>query len=231
VSPAFNLERRRRVLVVDDKRHNRGWLMEILVAVGFRVREAESGEAALRVWQEFEPDLVLMDIRMPGMGGLEASRRIRASANGKQPVIIAVSASAWDEDRRSVVGDGAVDDFLPKPFREADLMEKIRVHLGLTYVYAEQEKAEGVEPAVAPARGLNPGLLQGLPVELRSQLHDAVLAGDKSGLDGIIRRIGECEKQTAEALQELADRYEYDALIHCLSGIPGEAEKTKRVAS
>jgi hypothetical protein len=130
-----------------------------------------------------------------------------------------------------LLSDGAVDDFLPKPFREGDLMEKIRVHLGLNYVYAEQENAEGVEPAVAPARGLNPGRLQALPVELLSQLHDAVRAGDKSGLDGVIRRIGECEKQTAEALQELADQYEYDALIRCLSGIPREAEKTKRVPS
>ena len=82
-----------------------------------------------------------MDCEMPVMDGLEATRRIRASQAGDAPVIIAVSASALDEDRNHVVHCG-VDDFVSKPCREDELLEKIRARLDIGYLYAGDERSQ-----------------------------------------------------------------------------------------
>ncbi len=132
-----------RVLVVDDEPNNRGWLTELLKTVGFAVREAENGEAGIRLWQEWKPQLILMDMRMPVMDGMEATRRIRALAGGPETVIFALTASAMEENRRSAMASG-VDDFLSKPCNENELFEKTRKYLGLDYLFEEDE---------APRRG------------------------------------------------------------------------------
>ena len=90
-----------RILVVDDQLENRDWLMKLLTSIGFSVRGADNGEAAIRVWEEWNPQLILMDVHMPVMDGLEATRRIKADPRGKETVIVALTASAMDEDRRS----------------------------------------------------------------------------------------------------------------------------------
>jgi len=197
--------------------------------LGFAVREAESGEAAIRLWQEWEPQLILMDIHMPGMDGLEAARRIRVCVNGKQPVIISVSASTLDEDRRRAMESGDMNDFLSKPFLESELLEKIKAHLYLNYIYADEEALRGVGPVVAPPSASSAELLAALPRELLDQLRDGVLTGDKSALDQLIQRVGEHDAQVAGVLQKLADNYEYETLIRLLRKIPGETEDAGRL--
>src|SRR5205085_2340596 len=91
-----------RVLIVDDEPNNRGWLMRLLGIIGFSLREAENGAEAVRVWQEWKPDLILMDVRMPVMDGLEAICEIRRQG-GTKTIIIAVTASAMNEDRRLIM--------------------------------------------------------------------------------------------------------------------------------
>ena len=198
-----------RVLLVDDDTHNRDWLDQLLTLVGFRVREAEDGEAAIRAWQEFRPQLILMDIRMPVLDGLEATRRIRRCPGGPETVIIALTASAMDEDRRTVIEAG-VDDYLSKPCREQELLAKIQQHLDVDYVYG------GEEPAVRTAEGRS----QNLPDSLRTELRQAVLEGDKARLDGLIEKARLYDTGAAEELQELADRYEYDSLREVLEPAP-----------
>jgi PAS domain S-box-containing protein len=205
-----------RVLIVDDEQHNRGWLNDLLSSLGFSVREAENGESAIRLWQEWGPQLILMDVRMPGMDGLEAARTIRAASNGKDPVIIAVTASALDEDRHAVLHSGGVSDFLSKPCRERELLEKIQAHLKVEYRYAGEQIPPGMEPVVALPSALGPELLAELPAELIDQLHDAVLNGDKGRLDQLIEKVAEQDTRAAQTLKELADTYDYDALTRLL---------------
>ena len=112
-----------RILVVDDQHANRNWLLKLLSAIGFSVKGASDGEAAIGVWRDWAPQLILMDVHMPVMDGLEATRRIKADAGGKDTHIVALTASAMEEDRRQAVGSGA-DDFLAKPCREEDLLER-----------------------------------------------------------------------------------------------------------
>src|SRR5438067_9133304 len=110
-----------------------------------------------------------MDFRMPVMDGHEAIRRIRAMAGGKELKIIAVTASAMDENRQELLEIGA-DDFISKPFREGDLFQKIRIHAGVEYVYAADTAAESQEEASE----LTPESLAGWPHDLIDPMREAV---------------------------------------------------------
>jgi len=204
-----------RLLIVDDERNNRDWLNKLLTSMGFLVREADNGEAAIRIWEEWRPQLILMDIRMPIMDGLEATRRIRAGQGNDGPVILAVSASAMDEDRNLGIQSG-VDDFVPKPCREDQLLETIRVRLGIVYLYVGDKLSQETESVAALASALNGEVLTKLPAELMDQLRIAVLNGENDRLDELIGKVMEQDAAFARTLRGLADKYEYDALIQLL---------------
>jgi signal transduction histidine kinase/DNA-binding NarL/FixJ family response regulator len=209
-------QRTPRLLIVDDEPHNRGWLNELLTLVGFSVREANNGEAAIRAWEEWRPQLILMDIRMPLMGGAEATRRIRASPAGKAPIIIALSASALTEDRQAVLQDG-MDDFISKPCREDELLDKIQTHLGLAYIYAGEETLSETLPGFAAGLDAEPSAA--LPQALVEELGQAVRNGEKDRLDELIGSITERDATFGRTLQQLADQYDYDALTQLLEEV------------
>jgi PAS domain S-box-containing protein len=203
-----------RILVVDDHIENRDWLMKLLTLIGFSVRVADNGEAAVRSWEEWKPQLILMDVHMPVMDGLEATRRIKADPRGKETVIVAVSASAMDDDRRAVSQSGA-DDFVTKPCREDELLEKMLVLLNVAYDYEAMSAGEG-EPGAGPAV-LSAGGLAKVPLGLVEELRNATLNGNKKLLDDLILRVRQADDAgCAKTLQELADNYEYDALTRLL---------------
>jgi PAS domain S-box-containing protein len=201
-----------RILIADDQLDNRDWLMKLLTSIGFPVREASNGEAAIRVWEEWKPGLILMDVHMPVMDGLEATRQIKACPGGKTTSIVALTASALDDDRRAVSQSGA-DGFVSKPCDENELLEKIRVLLNVAYEY-EEISDTGV--AGAEANAISARKLGQLPPELMAEIREATLSGNKRSLDRLIVKVHEADAGSAGALQELADKYEYDALIQVL---------------
>jgi signal transduction histidine kinase/ActR/RegA family two-component response regulator len=113
-----------RALIVDDHDLNRRVLVELLSPLALQVLEAANGAEAFRLFEQHQPQLVLMDLRMPVMDGYEAIRRIRASAGGRSVRIVAVTASAFDDDLPEIRGSGA-DDVLRKPFRKAALFRVV----------------------------------------------------------------------------------------------------------
>jgi PAS domain S-box-containing protein len=202
------------ILVVDDHAENRDLMMKLLTFIGFRVRSAENGEVAIRTWQEWKPQLILMDLHMPVMDGLQAIRKIKAHRRGKDTMIVALTASALDYDGPAAKQAGA-DDYLAKPCREEDLLEKIRSLLKISYEYEETSEAEEQPPATASA--VNPERFRELPPALIEELRDATVDGNKRRLDGLIAKVGEIlDSAAAQVLQDLADKYEYDALTQLL---------------
>src|SRR3954447_2607965 len=125
-----------RVLIADDVEDNRQLLAQLLAPIGFEVRLATNGSEAVGEFEQWRPHLILMDFGMPVMDGHEAIRRIRAMPGGEDTKIIAVTASAMDDNRQELMEVGA-DDFIGKPFREAELFQKIHAHVGVEYQYAE----------------------------------------------------------------------------------------------
>ena len=126
----------RKVLVTDDILDNRRFLSDLLIPLGFQVMEAVDGEDCLRRALETHPDVILMDLRMPKMNGLEATTKIRETKGLEQTVIIAISASSFEHNRQECTDAGA-NAFLSKPFRINNLLYLLRDHLHIELVYED----------------------------------------------------------------------------------------------
>jgi PAS domain S-box-containing protein len=197
-----------RVLIADDIEDNRQLLAQLLGPVGFEIRLATNGAEAVQEFERWCPHLILMDFRMPVMDGHEAIRRIRALFGGEKIKIIAVTASAMDENRQQLMDIGA-DDFISKPFREVELFQKIHTHIGVEYVYAEHSPAAILEESTE----LTPQSLAGWPQDLIDPMRDAVITAD---LDQLLAKIQEVEARDphiAKALRGLAEGYQYQKLL------------------
>jgi two-component system KDP operon response regulator KdpE len=114
-----------RVLVVDDEPQIRRIMRVTLTGAGYEVDDAKTGEEALEKVREFRPDLVLLDINMPGMGGLKACRAIRADTN---TAIVMLTVHNTEADKVEALDAGA-DDFVTKPFSTPELLARIRAAL------------------------------------------------------------------------------------------------------
>ena len=149
---------------------------------------------------------------MPVMDGHEAIRRIRATAGGKEPKIIAVTASAMDENRRDLLTVGA-DDFISKPFREVELFQKIHNQLGVEYVYAEQPAMASQEESAE----LTPECLAGWSQDLIDSMREAVITADLDQLLASIQEVQDRDPTIAQELRRLAESFQYQKLLDLLS--------------
>jgi PAS domain S-box-containing protein len=118
------------ILVVDDESESRTLLTEILAAEGFDARAADGGELALASLPLNQPELILLDIRMPGIDGFEVCRRLKAREDTRDIPVIILSASGESADRVEGLRLGAVD-FVTKPFQREELLARVRTHLEL----------------------------------------------------------------------------------------------------
>ncbi len=114
-----------KILVVDDEPQIRRLLRTTLTATGYQINDARSGEEALERFREFLPDLVIMDLNMPGMGGLNACREIRIGSD--VPIIILTVRNAESEKVEAL--DAGADDYVCKPFGMQELLARIRAAL------------------------------------------------------------------------------------------------------
>lgn len=114
-----------RVLVVDDEPQIRRVMKTALAANGFEAYEARSGEEALEALRENNPELILLDMNMPGMGGMSACREIRAIS--EVPIIV-LSVRDSEHDKIAALDAGA-DDYITKPFSVNELMARVRANL------------------------------------------------------------------------------------------------------
>lgn len=132
--------RAHRILVVDDQDDSRSLIRDLLSPLGFEVIEACDGLEGYEQACRTKPHAILLDIRVPGIDGLQATRLIRATAGLEDAVVIAVSASAFEQDRADCFEAG-VDEFLAKPFRVDRLLERLLCLLGLVAVDTTAEPA------------------------------------------------------------------------------------------
>ena len=113
------------VLVVEDNERNMKLLRDVLAASGYRTLEATTGSLAVELAQRHIPDVVLMDVQLPDLDGVEALRRIRGDARTAYVPVVAVTAQAMDGDRERCLGAG-FDAYLPKPVDVRELLALVR---------------------------------------------------------------------------------------------------------
>ncbi|MGH8809363.1 MAG: ATP-binding protein, partial [Noviherbaspirillum sp.] len=192
---------RYRILAVDDREEGRQLLTRLLAPLDFEVREASNGQEAVEIWEKWEPHLICMDIRMPVMDGREATRRIKATEKGKATVIVALTASSFDEERESILADGC-DDFVRKPFHEHVLFDTLRKRLGVEFVY-EDDMDRSTAALSDAAR------LAVLPVALRRRLATSLAGLDVAAIAGAIAAIREHDGGLADALDAQTANFDY----------------------
>jgi len=204
-----------RILIVDDKPENLLLLKTLLLTVGFsEIREAANGLEALTIFEQWHPHLVWMDMRMPVMNGYEATRQIKALPEGQTAKVIALTASAFEEEKEKVMATGC-DDFLRKPYRESEIFEFMAKHIGVRYLY-EGSQADETGHAETVKKDLMPADLAQLPQTLQDKLQQAVIDLNMAEIEQIIQKINGLNKPVAEALKILADNFEYDQLLALL---------------
>lgn len=209
-----------RILVVDDRLESRLLLVKLLTSVGFTVREAINGKEAIQVWSTWEPHLIWMDMRMPVIDGYEATKQIKAHLKGQATAIIALTASAFEEDRAIVLSAGC-DDFVRKPFREAVIFEKMAQYLGVRYVYAEQTLADSkeretqtrVEPEGGKLTEFTPAILKVMSEQWLNELYQAAEGIDNEQILQLIDQIPASHSFLAQAIADLVNTFRCDRLI------------------
>ncbi len=209
-----------KILIVEDREPNRLVLVHLLGPLGFELRGAINGVEAIEVFREFRPDLILMDIRMPVMDGYEATRRICELAGEHRPVIFALTANAFVEDRSRMIAAGC-DDVISKPFQAADILDRIARALEVHYLYRDERT---VEQMSHQRSSLMPALRQ-LPDAWCEQLLQATIRADYTRLLQLLDDIRSDAPGVVETIEQLVKDFEYDAITELLDrrNTPDEA--------
>jgi len=219
-------------------------LKQILEQVGFQVRETENGQEAVALCKSWNPHLIWMDIRMPVMDGLEATRRIREheliaqnsqqtdkhtadlsalshqlSVSAERTPIIALTASVFEEDKDKVLAAGC-DDFVRKPFQVDEIFERMAKYLEVRYIYQYIQTAE--EKPVTPA--LTSAEIAALPADLVLQINTAAKGAMSKELLDLLERIPPQYRYVEDTMAEMVRDYRFSEII-ALTDNGGEGMK------
>ncbi|GAB4370119.1 MAG: hypothetical protein Kow00121_10610 [Elainellaceae cyanobacterium] len=201
-----------RILIVDDQPENRRLLVRLLTQLGLNVREAANGQEAVTQWQQWQPHLIYMDIRMPLLNGYEATQQIRATPNGQAPIIIALTAQASRSDRTLALASGC-NDYLSKPFQEEVLFSKMADYLGLKYLCATEQPNTPDQATPNPALTLHPSDLFVMPPDWIAELRQAAQLCDDSSIEHLIEQIPTEQASLIQGLRQLTQTYSFKQII------------------
>lgn len=218
-----------KVLVVDDRWENRAVLVDLLSPLGFEIVQATDGQDCINQALQTQPDLILLDMVMPGMDGFEAARKLRQIPRFKELVIIATSASAFDYDQEKSLAAGC-NGFISKPVQIEQLLEQLRRYLGLEWVYQSNPSltsstattllSEHSDPSpthqfnselsirisplsVTPNTSSETNIVIAPPTEAITALYELAMIGDIKGIQEQAKKIEQLDQQFVPFAQQL----------------------------
>ncbi len=232
-----------RILIAEDTPANRLLLVKLLSKLGFEVKEAENGQEAIALWQQWHPHLIFMDMQMPLVNGYEATQQIKqskaiwiGSANSTAqknrevspphydfpnvPVIIALTGSAFAQQREQSLTAGC-DDFVSKPFRREEILEILTKYLGVQYCYEAGAIAQAGAANASSTNSTQPqpdymldaAALSIMPSEWIAQFHNAAAQGNDEVSLKLIHQIPSEQSSLIAGLTQLVETYQFDQLI------------------
>jgi len=202
-----------RILVADDDPVNQILLNALLTPAGFEVSQASDGREAVTLFEKVRPHAVFMDLRMPGMDGIEAAQRIKHTPEGREIPVFALTAGDLEEDRHRIIHAG-METCIQKPFQAGEIFEMLARCLGLQYVYENSSDASLQPVAHRPVTSLSDGL--------RRSLMQAVEEGDMIRFSELLTPFeATCPDLTA-VLGHLAENFNYSELLSILGRRDGQ---------
>ncbi len=197
-----------RLLIVDDHVEGRLLLQKILQPLGFQLREACNGLEAVQIFKQWHPHLIWMDMRMPIMNGIEATRQIKALPNGKETIIVALTASVF-EDQREELFTAGVDAFMSKPYRIEEIFTCLHQYLKVEFIYQEAALSDN-----SFSEDIKQSCFQTLPDELKQHLQNAALELDMEKTLGVIEEVKKINFSLARQFQQAVEKMDFQAILN-----------------
>ncbi len=205
-----------RILIAEDQPENAMLLQHILEPVGFTLQVANNGKEAVEQFQHWHPHLIWMDRRMPVMDGEKATKEIRKLPGGDKVKIVALTASAFQEEKDKIMSSG-MDDYISKPFRPEELFDCMARHLDLNYRYREAEEGMPQEPT-QPIQ-LDGPALNTLTEAFLEELLEVVEAGDGVEAMALINTLEKEHCAVGVALTHLVENFYVEQLVTLLRAV------------
>ncbi len=210
-----------RILIVDDKKFNRLLLLKLLQPFGFLLQEAENGEVAINIWENWRPHLIFLDLWMPVVNGYQVIKYIKEKemATSQKTKIVAVTASVLEQERNSVFEAG-FDDFVAKPFSENNILQILTKYLGVTFIR---------QPDVDITNSTQPIRLKSDDLQIMSEawlhsMEEAALQLDDYLLLSLLEQIPDNYITTKQSLQNLVLEFRTDRILDLIEEIKGNRE-------
>jgi len=201
-----------KILIVDDLPTNRTLLRLLLEKIGFFIQEASNGREALALCKQWNPDVILMDARMPEMDGFEATRRFKSTPEGSHVGVIIITASALENDRQKAFNSGA-DGFIRKPYKESELLAELQRILGVDYIYEDVLKESPKMKAIEESHLM----VAQVPVQVVASILESAELGESIVLKELIaHEVMRHSPILAQSLLELVNDYDYKAIMGIL---------------
>ncbi|NJO14659.1 MAG: AAA family ATPase [Thioploca sp.] len=211
-----------KILIVDDQVENRLVLSNLLTPIGFEVKQAGHGQAALDQMSEWYPDLILMDLVMPVMNGFEAIRQIQQIPQLNNVIIIAMSSSLMSYSQVDELKSSGCSDFMTKPIQNQVLLECLQKHLQLTWIYQsiypDNLNSSTVDKEIYPTEAVNAQLppvknpiIRGPSAQQAAILFELAKRGDIHGILNQLEQFEQADLQItdfAEKIRHLAKHFQ-----------------------
>lgn len=206
---------RHRLLIAEDKLENRLLLRRLLEPLGFDLREVVNGQEAVALFEQWRPHLIWMDIRMPVMDGMEATRLIKATEAGAHTRIVALTAHALEDERLEILAAGC-DGFIRKPYRDTEIFDALEKHLQVRFLYAEdQTPATPIDGAE-----LDMAQLSKAPPALTERLRECAVLLDGQRCLEVAGLIGDHNPELGSCLCRMVESFQYKSLLAALDALP-----------
>lgn len=199
-----------RILIVEDPSEGSRTLQHLLRRAGFRVAVDEDGMEGVEAFRTWRPGLIWIDLRLPGMSGVEVARRIRLVDWGQPVKIVAIAASSssWEGDERLTPGP---DDFVHKPYRRREILDCLGRTLGVRYNYGTNA------PEMERGDLLTPEALSVLPEKLCGEFEEALILLDVDRVTALIRRVETSYPELGGIMADLSGNLAYTSMLHAIT--------------
>src|SRR6476469_9175188 len=201
------------ILIVDDNPNNLKLLFDFLKESGFKVLVAKDGESAIEKLQEVSPNIILLDVMMPGIDGFETCYRLKASVATKDIPVIFMTALTDSVDKVKGLSLGAVD-YITKPFQQEEVLARVRLHLRLYYLSKTLAEQNVLLKQEIDARRETEAALQMLSQELEQRVTERTLK--------LTQALYELQQTQIQLLQR-EEQLVHDAFHDTLTGLPNRA--------